>query len=241
MSGILSRMTTFSPPQGEFAHELDGPERTSVAAVLALIFGILGLVLCCIPFIGPVVAGVGLLFSVFAFIAIGRSEGRLGGNGLAVAGLACSIIGMFLGIIVAVGVAQGTAMVAKFGDSVAAAQNDDLDKVKQAMSSNAQARLTPEVLTTFKDQTIQTLGKYQRVKPGIGMWVDAVSAMMKVMPNIPQQYQAGGLSPLPLAAEFEKGDGLVILIMNESEEKIENIGVAPESGAIVWLFDPGAP
>jgi hypothetical protein len=234
-------MTTFSPPEGEFARRMQGPERTSIAAVLALVAGILSLVLCCIPFVGPAVAAVGLLCSIVAFVAIGRSEGRLAGGGLAAGGLVCSIIGMLLGVVVVVGLWQGTAYVARFGEAVAAVQNDDRAALQQRLSSNAAANLTPEALASFNDQVSQSLGKFRRVKPGLGMWWEAVVAMGEVAPSLPRRYQGGGLAVLPLAAEFEKGSGLVLVVMNEGEEKIENLGVAPGGGPVTWLLDPGAP
>lgn len=241
-------MSTFSPPGGEFAQAMQAPQRTSVAAILSLVCGILGLIVCCVPFLGPTFAVLGLLCAVFAFIAIGRSEGRLGGRGMAVGGLACSLVAMLLGIVVVVGMSQVTTMFEKYGEAVGMVQNDDLTGLNEALSTTASPKVTPESLATFKNESIGSLGKFQRVKPGMMAWFESFGMLGGVATGIPPQYQGGGQALIPLQGEFEKGNGLILVLLNQMEQgpnapmgKIENIGVAPTGGPITWLIDPSAP
>ena len=64
--------------------EYAGPERTSALAVLSLILSLA----CCIPGLGLLGAGLG----VGALIGISGSRGRVGGKGLAVAGIIVGIL-----------------------------------------------------------------------------------------------------------------------------------------------------
>ena len=73
------------------------PPKTSGLAVASLIFGILGL-LCLLPIIGSIV---GLVLGIMALVAINRSQGQLGGIGLAIAGLITSGFGFFVAPIIA--------------------------------------------------------------------------------------------------------------------------------------------
>jgi len=62
------------------------PARTSALAVTALVLGILGLPTC------GITALVGLVLGIIALMGIRRSEGRLGGSGVAIAGIIVSAV-----------------------------------------------------------------------------------------------------------------------------------------------------
>lgn len=247
VADTLSAMTMFSPTGGE-AQAMQAPQRTSVAAILSLVAGILGLVVCCVPFVGPVFAVLGLLCAVFAFLAIGRSEGRLGGRGLAVGGLACSLVAMLLGIVVVVGMAQISSMFGKYGDAITHVQADDMTALNEVLATTAGQKVTPEGIAAFKDESIGSLGKFKRVKPGMWAWFESFGMLGGVATGIPPQYQGGGQTLIPLQGEFDKGNGLILVLINQTEQsptapigKIENIGVAPTGGPITWLIDPSGP
>jgi len=65
------------------------PQATSGYAIAALVLGICGL--CVLPLLGPVLA---LSFGYSARGEIDRSRGRLGGRGLAVAGIVLGWVGL---------------------------------------------------------------------------------------------------------------------------------------------------
>ena len=72
-------------------------------AIAALIVGIssIPLALCCVG-VGPVVGIVGLILGFIARNQIRQSGGAQGGDGLAVGGLVCGGVGVFVGAIVVV-------------------------------------------------------------------------------------------------------------------------------------------
>lgn len=242
-------MTTFSPP-GDFA-QAPVPQRTSVAAIISLICGILGLVVCCVPFVGPFFGIVGLICAIAAFMAIGRSDGRLGGNGLAVGGMICSIIAMIFGIVIVVGMSQFTKMFNGYGTAITIAQSDDTSTLSPMLSAAAGQRATPEGLAAFKTESLGSLGAFQRIKPGMMPFFKSFAMMGQLGGGVPPKYQGrgGGVSLLPAIAEFEKGEGLFLIVFNQNEQtnstlpfgNIENIGVAPAGGPVTWLIDPALP
>lgn len=80
-------------------HAVSQKPKTSVSAILSLVFGILGL--CTAGLTGIV----GLVLGVVALIGIKKEEGRLGGKGLAIGGIIVSIITMIAGFLIVISVA----------------------------------------------------------------------------------------------------------------------------------------
>lgn len=70
----------------------DVPPRTSGLAIASLVFGILGLI-CILPLVGSIV---GLILGILALTSIQRSQGTVGGQTIATAGLVISAIGFVL-------------------------------------------------------------------------------------------------------------------------------------------------
>lgn len=238
-------MSTFSPPGGEFAASMQEPQRTSVAAILSLVCGILGLVGCCIPFGGPGLAIIGLLCAVVAFLAIGRSEGRLGGRGVAIGGLVCSLIGLVLGISVAVGAAFFVRMIGNnYAPVTQSALGGDPATLSAHISTTAAPSVTPEVIAAFESTASGSLGKFREFKPGIWAMFKAGARMKEKEASIPSRYQQ---QMIPLMGIFEKGEAPVLIVMNQQEPgpnqlpKVENIGIITPDGDLVWLIDPGQP
>jgi len=64
--------------------DLDGPQRTSAMAVVSLVMSLV----CCIPGLGLL----GAAFGVVALMGIGRSRGRVGGKGMAMAGIIVGVL-----------------------------------------------------------------------------------------------------------------------------------------------------
>ena len=95
MSGSLPPQP--APSQNPYAETPVGfPQsaRTSVAAVVSLVFGILSLLFSCLTGI------VGLICGIVALVNIGNSEGRLKGSGLAISGIVLScVLSLFSGLI----------------------------------------------------------------------------------------------------------------------------------------------
>lgn len=243
-------MTTFQEPRfGDFGQPQPAPRRTSIAAIMSLILGILALVTCCIPVAGPVLGGLGLVFAIAAFILVGGSQGRLGGRGLAVGGMVCAIIGIIGGVFVLVGMNIFVKGLGQYGNFVKIAQSDDPSGMTAQLSPAAAQALTPEDIAAFKAQTLDHLGAYQSTAPGLMGFVKGVTKMGQVAPQIPPPYmqsRPGQSSMIPVNAEFEKGGALILLVLDPQGSgpttqfgAIDNIGVAPDGGGtIIWLLPP---
>jgi hypothetical protein len=65
-------------------------------AVAGLVLGIIGLVFCWVPFLGWILALLGIIFGGLGQGRANRIGGR--GKGLAVAGLVCGTLGLVLGV-----------------------------------------------------------------------------------------------------------------------------------------------
>ena len=65
------------------------PERTSILAILSLVFGTLG---CCLG----ITSILGVPMAVASIFGISRSKGRVGGMGLAIGGLIIGLLGGFM-------------------------------------------------------------------------------------------------------------------------------------------------
>jgi len=70
--------------------------QTMGLAVASMVCGILGIL---IPFVGFVLAILGIIFGVRARSAIMTSNGTLRGEGMAIAGMVCGIVALGLGVI----------------------------------------------------------------------------------------------------------------------------------------------
>ena len=84
-TGDSSSISSVSPPS---SIEASQPPKRCGLATASLILGVLGIVPC------GVFGVIGLPLGIAALVKIGRSNGRLGGNGLAIAGISCSTVAL---------------------------------------------------------------------------------------------------------------------------------------------------
>jgi hypothetical protein len=137
------------PPQAPYE------QRTSRLAIASFVLGLI----FCIPYITPTL---GLVFGFIAFIAIGRSEGRLRGRGLAIAGLVISVF-------VLLGHVWMTQRVVAFaalpGELVNAFLRDvrqgDFAMARTRLASDLAAEITDEELAALKRRLAQEHGEFQ--------------------------------------------------------------------------------
>ncbi len=71
-----------------------GPTKTSVMAIVSLVLGVLGF---CTLGLGGLI---GVILGIVALVSINKSAGRLGGQGLAIAGIVVSGAGLIVGLLV---------------------------------------------------------------------------------------------------------------------------------------------
>ena len=107
-------MPPVPPQQGYYAQPpviVQTAAPTNGLGVAGFVTGLLGLVLCWVPWLGILLAGVGVVLSGIA-IPQGKKKGA--GNGLAIAGLVCGIIALIPAIIVMVALFQVASELSNF-------------------------------------------------------------------------------------------------------------------------------
>src|SRR5262245_43405191 len=99
---LLLSMAVYQPTADDFSPDELGPRRTSILAIISLILSLI----CIIPGFGLL----GAIFGLAGLIGIMQSRGRVGGTGLAVAGM---ILGLLFSA-VWIGVGLGMVKAGKF-------------------------------------------------------------------------------------------------------------------------------
>ena len=186
------------------------PERTSLAAILGFIFSLGG---CCLAGI-PSLLGVPLC--VLGLINISRSSGRLGGRGLAVAGLILGLLGVAgWGSCVGGGVFSIRELESRTFDPTARVfeqlQQGQLDGVRANLLAPA-ADVSDAELIAFREAYRSTLGDYVSRPSGISGYFGA-------MPNWgPWQTVLSnpGQNAVPVLFTFQQGDAMVIITMDQA-------------------------
>lgn len=127
------------------------PTQGNGLAVAGMVLGILGLVLCWIPFAGWLLALLGIILGALGWSKANKLGGR--GKGMAIAGTVCGIIGLVIGVIFLV-----LTMVAVKGFD---------DYVKKGRSTEAQLQLhsIERKIKTFQNEKA-TLPKSASIMPG---------------------------------------------------------------------------
>ncbi|MCB9555866.1 MAG: hypothetical protein H6707_07145 [Deltaproteobacteria bacterium] len=68
-------------------------------AVISMVLGIIGAMLCCLPLVGPVAGTIAIVLYVKYNAVYRASGGMAGGRGMAIAGLVCGIVACAMGLI----------------------------------------------------------------------------------------------------------------------------------------------
>lgn len=219
--------------------------RTSLAAVFALIFGLLGMVACCIPFVGVGVSVVGVLLGVIGLVAISSSDGRIKGRGMALTGLITGIIGAAVGIFVIVGMNVAVNVLQAYPRMAEAAMAKDHAAVVAGLDSTSSGTFTPEQLAKFADDVEAAVG------PGAtfhGNFMDLFRGgkILGTQPASAQvQSQYPGRNIIPFYVQGSTRNAALLIVNNPMEEspeyqagKVTNMIVVPEgSGDAIYLID----
>jgi hypothetical protein len=182
------------------------PERTSLAAILGFIFSLGG---CCVG----IPALLGLPLSIFALIGIGRSNGRVGGRGLAIAGLILSLLGIAawgscLGSVF-VGLGQVEKTVFKPMDTFfTALESGDFDTARSVLAPPAR-QATDEELLAFHAAYSANLGNFVRRPAGVGEYAASFPQFGPF-----QSVISGRANAVPVLAEFQSAQGMIIWQMD---------------------------
>jgi len=195
------------------------PSKTSLLAIAALVTGIIGLVICCIPVVSPVVGALAVFTGIGAMISISSSNGRRRGKALAITGFVCGLISVILGVLIAVGGSQAAAelnkIVGNYAPALQAAESGDVAGFN-AMT-NGSAQVSEAELRAFADSYRGTLGNYKSVDPSV---LNMVKAFMA--PGARQELEtlqkspavaSGQVAVIPSLWSFDKGEAVVILMV----------------------------
>ncbi len=184
------------------------PERTSISAILSLVLGLLG---CC----GGLTSIFAILLGIFGIMKIKSSKGRVGGMGLAIAGLIIGLITLviWIGLLIGASKAWGgfdSTVIQPNAMIFVEVQNDDLDAVRGAFSSNLSG-VTDEQIIEFREAYRSSLGSFTSRPDG---FVDYFKGLMSMGQQM-QAYQ-GASNMIPMPFYFENGNGLVLVFVDPS-------------------------
>lgn len=221
-------MTQYPTASGPYHDEFNDPPRTSAMAVVSLIFSLIG---CCLP-----IGLLGTIFGIFSVIGISRSQGRVTGRGLAIAGIIIGVIntGIWIG--------AGTAIVG--GVKVYLQMGDDLmtdleagDYQSLRTKADPSATFTDSQFDAFREAYHAEYGAYTGNAKGFGEMVsDFMDA--NVGPNM-QNFQ-GQPGMIPFAMQFDQGRALVVYWFNprnQGDPRFEDLMVVDRKGGEIRLSD----
>ena len=137
--------------------------KTSLAAIFGFIVSLIG---CCIP-----MGILGVVLGAFGLIAVNRSNGRVGGKGLAIAAIIIGLLNTMVWIGGAVAAVQWGRQVKVFGDEA----GSFLSLIEAQQYDEARAKLTGTVATAddaalaaYSDAVHGPLGSYVSTPDSIG-------------------------------------------------------------------------
>jgi hypothetical protein len=233
-----------SADASDFGHEPPPPaSRTSLLAVFSLVFGVIGLLICCIP--GPGIIAV--ILGVGALLAISTSQMRLTGRGLAISGLILGLISSVISLGIWVGVTIAFGQLGPYPEVLEHIQAGDRQAVSDMLSSSSDAALTDQRMAEFMDAVQEKWGPFERPAEGLG------EILRGYYDSAPQNIQNRFRSDYPderpflIPARFRDGLAVVCIVLDRRETTpagratIRNIGVGTRDGRIIWLLDPAAP
>jgi hypothetical protein len=232
-------MSQYTPGFGQYPAQPFVEQRTSVMAVLSLVFALI----CCPP--GP--ALLGTLFGIAALIVISNSDGRLVGRGLAIAGIIISLVvsAIWLGAAIGGGRLWGGYQreVAKpLTEKFVALDAGDYATFRTMLTPEANARITDADIDTFRTSYQAELG---HVTGSPGTLMEFGKAAM----NSAEAFQAaqGRNDVFPFVMTFDKGSAVAWLQLDPSSRssssrnnppEFSNIIIASPKGSKLTLWDP---
>ncbi len=211
------------------------PQRTSAMAIFSFILSLL----CCLP--GP--GALAIIFGGAAILFISNSRGRLGGLGLAIAGVLIGLITTVLWLFIFVGaISMMSSIVAPTNQMMAALESGDYATARQNFAPTLDQAVTDQQLAEFVAAYQADVGSFNSIPSS--MW-EFFGGYMKVG-GLLQNHKGGEEIPLP--ANFDKGMGIVMAGIPQGGAaqpsgggllpRLVNVGVLLPAGKEIWLLDP---
>ncbi|MBL8990954.1 MAG: DUF4190 domain-containing protein [Phycisphaerae bacterium] len=239
-----------------YGDEPEVQQRISALAVSSLVFSLV----CCLPGTGLIGAGLG----TGAIYAIGKSERRLGGNGLALVGIVLGLLSTMVWVGLLIGGAQMlrsmdrniTQPTAAFFRAV---EGSDFAAARAAFTQGAGAATGDDAFERFRRELADTLGAFRQAEnPDIGELITTFrsggTGGAANAPGASRELRLPGDQfplPLPQVFRFEKGPAVVMWIMDDpaalytlffGNQSIEgrsvNLVVWGPQGREIWLRPP---
>ena len=212
--------------------------RTSVLAVLSLISGIAGLVVCCIPLIGLL----GVALGVPALFSISASRGQKKGTGMAITGVVTGLIGAGLGTALIFGISRGISEFSTFAVVFEHVEAQDVDAARTQFAPSVQAEVTAERLSDFRDAYQAEVGAYAGMPEGLGEWITAYSSMGSAGAQAVESMGGMYETAFPIPLNFDGGQGYGVLALDAGaggKPPLLNVGVlVRDTGNVIWLLPP---
>ncbi|MBL8761979.1 MAG: DUF4190 domain-containing protein [Phycisphaerae bacterium] len=197
-----------------FDSEIAAPQRTSILAILSLVCSLI----CLIPGTGVLAA----IFGISALIGIKGSRGRVGGTGLAVAGLIVGLLFTMIWIGIVIGATkmmQGftSQFTGPMNQAIVAMDTGDYTRVRTMLTPEANQGATDEQINAFRAAYQGELGSFKGVPTDMIEFFSAYGTVAPMMQNL-----QGRQGLLPVPGNFDKGPALLLLVMDNTRQPKEN-------------------
>lgn len=218
-------------------HDHDGPQRTSALAVVSLVMSLI----CCIPGLGLLGAALG----VVALLGIGRSRGRVGGKGMALAGIIVGVLMTVAWISFAATAVSGLKKAAEqfyapLNQMMTEIEAGDYNAARTAFPGAPIASATDEQFEAFRAAYQAELGSFDSIPTDLMEIFNMYMAVGQQMQGM-QQPPGGQIVIAPVPAVFD-GNGPTIMIVridtgqaNGSNDPIVDITVLLPDGSEISL------
>ncbi|MFN7020479.1 MAG: hypothetical protein ACK4WH_04020 [Phycisphaerales bacterium] len=229
------------------------PRRTSALAVASLIVAIASIVPLFCVFLGS--GALAMMLGGASLLLISRERGRLGGRGLAFAGI---VTGLFVTVVQIVAIAVMVKsvgflqqqLVGPVDQSIRAIERGDLATARKLFTPEADARITDRMLTDFAASCSREFGAY--AGPPDSLW-GFVTGWFRTGPAMAQLgNNAGNTFPFPV--RFATTEAVVVVLYDPQRFDQSqgagptnfafptiNLGVLTADGRSVWITDERPP
>ncbi len=232
---------TYDPAADDFSADDLGPRRTSILAIISLILSLI----CIIPGAGLL----GAIFGLAGIIGISQSRGRVGGMGLAIAGLALGLLFTAIQVGVVVGASRFLSLVQRAGitpvvATMTAIDAQDHSGARAVFNPALSSAITDEQLDRFREAYRAEVGAFKTIPIG---WLELIQAVQQAG----NAFQTFGHSQMqnviPFPAQFDQGWTIVAIeipqqMKNGKTIEIMNIGIFSIDGKKqIWLDEAHIP
>ena len=216
------------------------PTRTSVMAIMSLVMSLL----CFIPGLSVLA----IIFGGAAILFISSSKGRLGGLGLAIAGvligLCFTVIWLFF-LVGAMSVMKqlDTALIGPSSKMMTALESKDYATARQYFDPALDTAVTDAQLGQFVSAYQAELGSFKSMPQSFIEYIFAFGPVGQQM----QGYQ-GGNNEIPIPTTFDSGVAILFVRFPNGANvqvqpggmlpKTSNFGILVGPGKDLWLLDP---